>query len=106
MSKELNGTCVICGNKYHICKICDERKDSWESWKLLTDTSEHYQIFVILRDYDSKRITAEQARELLSSYDLSQKETWNLSIKKILNKIFGKQKNNRTENVDLENNVI
>lgn len=106
MTQELNGICSVCGNKYHVCQICEQRKGQWESWKLITDTSEHYQIFVILRDYDSKRITKGQAKELLSSYDLSQKETWNPSIKKILNKIFAEQKKKKISNVDLESDVI
>lgn len=92
MEDKLNGKCVVCGNRYHICKACDERRGKWKSWKLLTDTPEHYQIFVILRDFDSGNISASDAKAALGNFDLSDTSGWNETILSLLQKVKAPQR--------------
>ena len=47
--------CKICGAKYETCYLCERQK----SWRVHTDTASHYQIFVILMEYQSGRDASE-----------------------------------------------
>ena len=51
MSKQLNATCVLCGKKYHRCDTCEKMKNTFASWRILTDSIEHFKLFDLLRDY-------------------------------------------------------
>lgn len=87
MSKEINHWCVICGKGYHACDSCNEIK-SFTSWRSLTDTIEHFKIFTILKDYNNKLISANEAKKLLSGIDLSDTDTFKPSAKKVLDEIL------------------
>ena len=50
--------CMVCGNKYSYCPTCA----GTHAWKFYTDTHEHYQIYMILEQYNSKTYTKEDAR--------------------------------------------
>lgn len=47
--------CKVCGNSYNTCYSCEKER----SWRLHTDTHEHYYIWTVLMDYqinhDAKR---------------------------------------------------
>lgn len=87
MSKEINHWCVVCGKGYHACDSCDEIK-SFTPWRSLTDNIEHFKIFTILKDYNNNLISKTEARELLSNADLSDKDSFKDSCKKLLEDIF------------------
>ena len=87
MSKEINLWCVVCGKGYHACDSCNETK-SFTPWRSLTDSIEHYKIFTVLRNFNNKLISKEEARELLSTVDLSDKDSFKDSSKKVLDEIF------------------
>lgn len=87
MSKEINHWCVVCGKGYHACDSCNETK-SFTPWRSLTDSIEHYKIFTVLRNFNNKLISKEEARELLSTVDLSDKDSFKDSSKKVLDEIF------------------
>ena len=59
--------CPICGKLYAVCKVCEENQHTWHSWRLETDTIECYKIFDTLRDYFLKKITKEEAKEILTT---------------------------------------
>ena len=42
--------CLICGEKYNYCPSCS----GTHAWKFYTDTREHYQIYMIIEQYNSK----------------------------------------------------
>ena len=54
MSQELNATCDICGKKYHVCNSCKEVK-SFTPWRTVTDTMQHYLIFLALSEYTKNK---------------------------------------------------
>lgn len=103
MSKEINHWCVVCGKGYHACDSCNEIK-SFTPWRSLTDTIEHYKLFLILKDYNNKLIDKKEARRLLSNMDLSEKYSFKDSSKKVLEDILKddvvERKSNRKKSVE------
>lgn len=85
--KKINHWCVLCGAGYHSCDLCNSQK-TFTPWRTLTDTLEHFQIFMILKDYNNRRIDRKEAVELLSAFDLSDRETYKDSAKSVLADIF------------------
>ena len=107
MSQELNATCDICGKKYHICSSCKEVK-SFTPWRTVTDTMQHYLIFLVLSEY-TKTKDKEKAKEELSKCDLSELDTFNENIKSAIKEIMAEEKNVETvseetvkENVEIK----
>ena len=101
MSQELNATCDICGKKYHICSSCKEVK-SFTPWRTVTDTMQHYLIFLALSEY-TKTKDKEKAKEELSKCDLSELDTFNENIKTVIKEIMAEGKEKIVETVSEEN---
>ena len=87
MSEKINHWCVVCGKGYHSCDSCAKIK-SFTPWRSLTDSIEHFKIFSILKDFNNKLISKEEARKLLSNIDLSDKDSFKDSAKNVLNEIY------------------
>lgn len=87
MSNEINHYCIICGKGYHACNSCNEIK-TFTPWRALTDTIEHFQLYMVLQDYIDKKITKAEARKELSNFDLSEKDTFKDSAKNAINEIL------------------
>ena len=100
MSQELNATCDICGKKYHICSSCKEVK-SFTPWRTVTDTMQHYLIFLALSEY-TKTKDKEKAKEELSKCDLSELDTFNENIKTAIKEIMEEGKEKIVETVSEE----
>ena len=100
MSQELNATCDICGKKYHICSSCKEVK-SFTPWRTVTDTMQHYLIFLALSEY-TKTKDKEKAKEELSKCDLSELDTFNENIKSAIKEIMAEGKEKIVETVSEE----
>ena len=107
MSQELNATCDICGKKYHICSSCKEVK-SFTPWRTVTDTMQHYIIFLALSEY-TKTKDKEKAKEELSKCDLSELDTFNENSKSAIKEIMAEEKivetvseENVEENVEIK----
>ena len=101
MSQELNATCDICGKKYHVCNSCKEVK-SFTPWRTVTDTMQHYLIFLALSEY-TKTKDKEKAKEELSKCDLSELDTFNENIKTVIREIMAEGKEKIVETVSEEN---
>lgn len=50
--------CLICGEKYNYCPSCS----GTHAWKFYTDTHEHYQIYMIIEQYNSKLYSKDDTR--------------------------------------------
>ena len=100
MAQELNATCDICGKKYHICSSCKEVK-SFTPWRTVTDTMQHYLIFLALSEY-TKTKDKEKVKEELSKCDLSELDTFNENIKSAINEIMTEGKEKIVETVSEE----
>lgn len=46
---EATHKCIICGARYNSCDICDK----YPSWKAVTDTEEHFTIYLLIQEYKS-----------------------------------------------------
>lgn len=100
MSEKLNATCDICGKKYHICNTCKDIT-SFTPWRTITDTIEHYKIFLILSEYTQDK-DKNKAREDLLSCDLSELESFNENIKKAIKEIM-EEKNDKQKLISSSN---
>lgn len=87
MSKEINHFCVLCGKGYHACDSCNDTK-AFASWKSLTDTVEHFKIFIILRDFHNGILSKDEAKDKLSEFDLTERSSFKNSAKKVLEEIL------------------
>ncbi len=79
--------CAVCGRGYHACDSC-AREKAYTSWRTITDTMEHYKIFMILRDYNAREITGEKAAALLEELDLSGWQNFKPGARRTLESIF------------------
>lgn len=84
MSKNLNSTCRLCGAEYERCDNCDKLKHVLTSWKMISETEEHYKIFCVLRNYNLGKIKKEETVNQLSNYDLSDVDKWTNEANKVL----------------------
>lgn len=91
MSKEINHWCVVCGKGYHACDACNKTL-TFTPWRSLTDSMDHFKIFTILKDYNNGLISGEEARQLLFPLDLSDRDSFTESSKKVLADIYGGKK--------------
>lgn len=83
---EINSYCVICGNGYHCCISCPEQRNA--SWRILTDTANHFKIYTIICDYRDKKISKEIARKQLSKVDITGWETFKDGVKGLIEEIL------------------
>ena len=47
MNKELYNNCLICGKEYKRCRVCEENRGTWASWKQFTDCPECFKILTV-----------------------------------------------------------
>lgn len=87
MGNDLNATCAICGNKYHMCLSCKSIMEL-NPWKVHTDTSEHYKIYQIVHGYSTGVYTKVEAKSKLQMVDLSDLEELRENIKNIIKDIM------------------
>ena len=85
MSEPLNGVCDICGKRYSVCKTCQTVK-TFKPWRTITDTLEHYKIFIALSEYTRTK-NKEEAKEQLSHCDLSDLESFPDRNKNVIKEI-------------------
>lgn len=105
MDKKINHWCVVCGKGYHACDSCNDTK-TFTPWRVLADTPEHFAIFMVLRDYNNGVISKDEAKDMLSNYDLREKDTFKDSAKKLITDIFNddtSKTKRKTKNIDAEN---
>ena len=86
MSEKYNATCAICGQPYKICRTCQEIK-SFTPWRTITDTLQHYTLFLVLSEY-SRTKDKTKAKDELSKCDLSEKELFKDSVKNMIDEIM------------------
>ena len=109
MSAELNAICSICGEKYHVCHSCLEQK-SFKPWRVITDTVEHYKIFLVINDFTNKVITKNEAKTKLKACDLSGLDNFVPEIKAVITEItyIGKEdkKSSIKKNTSIKEEII
>lgn len=86
-SKKINHWCIVCGKGYHACNSCDDVK-SFTPWKILTDTSNHYSIRLIIDDYTNNVIDKKKAKDMLKKCDLTGYKDFLPHVSKIISDIL------------------
>lgn len=86
-NKKHNSFCAICGKSYYYCNSCKDTAHLYP-YKILTDTSEHYKVFMIIRGYSNGLYTKEETRDKLNNVDISDLETYKENIKDIIKDIL------------------
>ena len=83
MSEQINATCSICGNGYHLCLSC---KDSMNlhPWKMHTDSASCYQVFQVVKGYSTGVYNKEEFKSKLRNVDLSNLENYRDHIKSLI----------------------
>lgn len=91
-NKKINAHCAICGAGYHICNTCLQQK-TFKSWRVVTDTVEHYKIYMAVHGYTLSQ-DKETAKKELEKCDLSGLEDFNPPIKAVIQEILTDEKDN------------
>ncbi len=99
----INSYCVICGTGYHCCISCPENRSS--SWRLITDTENHFKVYMILCDYRDKKITKEVALKQLNNVDITGWENFKEGTKQLIAEILTNDTTDEVEEIK-ENNKV
>lgn len=91
MVEKNNVVCSICGSPYHLCLSC---KDSMKlhPWKIHCCSSECYKIFQIVKGFNNKVYTKEEAKDKFKNIDLKNLKNFVPHIKKIIEDILREDK--------------
>ena len=87
--KKINAHCDICGAGYHIRNTCLQQK-SFKSWRVVTDTVEHYKIYRAVHGYTLSQ-DKETAKRELEKCDLSGLEDFNPPIRAVIQEILSEE---------------
>ncbi len=82
----INAYCSICGQGYHVCNSCLAQK-SFKPWRIITDSMEHYKIYLAIHGYTISG-DKEKAKAELETCDLSGLEHFNPNIKAVIQEIM------------------
>ena len=100
MSEKFNSVCDICGKPYRVCNSCKDIK-SFTPWRTITDTMDHYKIFLVLSNYTNTKDRA-RAKQELETCNLSELETFRPEIKAVIKEIMAEDKVVKQEDVKTE----
>lgn len=62
--KENLSNCFLCGAEYEVCKMCEKIKH-YTPWRAECDSSRHWQIYTIVKDFRAGILKAGEAKEQL-----------------------------------------
>lgn len=79
--------CKVCGKEYKACANCEEGR-GMGSWRAVCDTPEHYKIYLTAHAFSLGNISAEDARLQLSRCDLEDIDSFEPTVRVVLEKIL------------------
>ncbi len=82
----INAYCAICNEGYYICNTC-KNQNVFKPWRTVTDTVEHYKIYLAIHGYTVTK-NKELAKEELQKCNLTGLESFNPEIKSVINEIM------------------
>ena len=83
-----NRTCRVCQTAYNFCPTC-ERVPASEKYRTMFCTKNCYDVFYTISRYFVKDVTKDEAKEILSSLDLSKQAQFSEQIKTDMDEIMG-----------------
>lgn len=84
-NNNINAHCSICGKGYYLCSTCKNEK-KFKPWRTVTDTIEHYKIYMAIHGYTVTQ-NKEIAKAELQNCDLSDMESFKDEIKSVIKEI-------------------
>ena len=90
MTNKNNAKCTICGKEYERCNSCEDQK-RLKPWKIVTDTIEHYKIYLAIHGYTVSK-DKETAKKELENCNLDGLENFNPEIKAVIKEIMNEPK--------------
>ena len=98
MSEQINATCSICGNGYHLCLSC---KDSMNlhPYKIHCCSADCFKVFQVVKGYNTGVYNKEEFKSKLKNIDLNNLENYRDHIKSLI-------KDTLKENEVVDNSVI
>lgn len=99
-----NNECCVCGKEYEVCVSCQNIKNL-NPWRTICDTKEHYQVYIVVKDYKAKKITANEAKAMLENvnFDVHTISEYKDNVQKSLREIFRTRANKKSEHKTTEN---
>lgn len=88
MSKKKT-TCCVCGSEYEVCHFCPEVAN-FTPWRRICDTTQHYQIYLVLSEYSGKVLSRTDARKQLErlNVNVNNCKTFRPSVYAAIKEIF------------------
>ena len=103
-----NRKCIICGNNYYYCNVCNQEDANKPTWYFIFDGQNCHDIYEVCTQYRDGEIDAKVAYEKISKLDISNIKNFadatRTQIEEILTKgkdvkpITDKVKTNNTKN--------
>lgn len=87
MTEKNNTTCSICGNPYYVCMSCKDAM-AVHPWKAFCDTTSHYQVFQVVKGYNTNVYTKDEAKDKLKNINLDDMDSFRPHIKQIVEDIL------------------
>lgn len=91
MAEKNNAKCSICDNDYYLCLSCKDAL-SLHPWRVHTCSASHYQIYQIIRGFNTNMYTKDEARTKLKNVNLDDMNSFRPHIKKIVKDILKEEK--------------
>lgn len=88
--------CIVCGAEYEYCPSCS-KYSKLPRWKFNFDVENCMNLFMIAGSYNSKTITAEEARNQFNACDLSKKDSLSPDVANVINQVFAEAKDEAVE---------
>lgn len=84
-NKKWNHICKVCGTKYWACNDCSSKV--FQSWRAVACCAEHYQVYMMLWEYDNGTVEKQTVKDLLIDNGV---EDWvnESPSKEIINKVL------------------
>lgn len=87
MGEKMNAVCSICGNSYNLCLSCKD-KMKLSPWKMFTDSASCYQVFQVVKGYNTGVYNKEEFKSKLKNIDLSNLENYRDHIKTLIKDVL------------------
>ena len=91
--------CYLCGEKYSYCPTCSQDK-SKPTWMIEFHEENCKTIFQACTDFNMKFLTKDEAKEVLSKCNLTNKTSFRTSVQNTLTAIFTEEKKPAAEKVE------
>lgn len=98
MSKKCK--CVLCGKEYESCNCPSDSKNN--SYRIIADSVEHYQIHLIITDYVFGNISKRDAKKMLEKFNLSDYKSFNKTAVIKLDEILSEEPDITPKNENIE----